>query len=290
MKIILFSRYGIAHTAEQLQNLFRLLEQYGFDYEINVEFANIVQELTNVVIPSDKIYPLNVKPQSTEAIMLCFGGDGTLLEGIRRLEDNQIAVAGVNLGHLGFLTSVQHYELEAFLKSIAERTFHIQKRMTLEVEGVNDLTLTALNEVVVHRQEASMLRVKTKVNGQVVARYNGDGVIISTPTGSTAYSLSAGGPIISPDCDTILLTPLAPHNFGVRPLVVPAWAEIELEIDPQYSLKAQLSVDNKTYSVEPTDQIKIRRSQRQILLVVSHNISFYETLRNKMMWDTDIRN
>lgn len=290
MKIILFSRCGIAHTAEQLQNLFRLLEQYGFDYQINLEFADIVQDLTNIEIPSDKVYTQEVKPQDAEAIMLCFGGDGTLLEGIRRLKDNEIAVAGVNLGHLGFLTSVQGQELEEFFKSIAERSFAIQKRMTLEVEGVKDLTLTALNEVVVHRQEASMLRVKAKVNGQVVARYNGDGVIVSTPTGSTAYSLSAGGPIISPDCDTILLTPLAPHNFGVRPLVVPAWAEIELEIDPQRSFKTQLSVDNKTYCVEPADHIRIRRSQRQILLVVSHNISFYETLRNKMMWDTDIRN
>ncbi len=290
MKIILFSRYGIAHTAEQLQNLFRLLEQYGFVYEINLEFANVVQELTNIEIPSDKIYANNVKPQESEAIMLCFGGDGTLLEGIRRLGDNQIPVAGVNLGHLGFLTSVQVHELEEFLKSVADHSFHIQRRMTLEVQGIENLTLTALNEVVIHRAEASMLRAKAKVNGQVVARYNGDGVIISTPTGSTAYSLSAGGPIISPDCDTILLTPLAPHNFGVRPLVVPASAEIELEIDPQYSLKAELSVDNKTYSVHPTDKLKIRRSQRQILLVVSHNISFYETLRNKMMWDTDIRN
>lgn len=135
-----------------------------------------------------------------------------------------------------------------------------------------------------------MLRVKASVNTQTVARYNGDGVIVSTPTGSTAYSLSAGGPIVSPDCDAIVLTPLAPHNFGIRPLVVPAWSEILLELDSHSSHKAQLSVDNKTYSIEHDCRIRIRRSQRPVLLVVSHNISFYETLRNKMMWDTDIRN
>jgi NAD+ kinase len=134
-----------------------------------------------------------------------------------------------------------------------------------------------------------MIKVKASVNGQMVAQYNGDGVIISTPTGSTAYSLSAGGPIVAPDCGCFLLTPLAPHNFGMRPVVVPDSAEITLSIHTRHS-QAMLSVDNRTYRISDGKKITIRRAKEQILLAAAHNISFYQALHSKMMWDVDIRN
>jgi NAD+ kinase len=161
----------------------------------------------------------------------------------------------------------------------------------LEISGITGIegSVTALNEVAAQRSVATMIKVEAKVNSQLVAQYNGDGVILSTPTGSTAYSLSAGGPIVAPDCGCFLLTPLAPHNFGVRPVVVPDSAEIELTIHTRYGT-ATLSVDNRSFSIGDGTRIKVRRAKEQILLVAPHNISFYETLHCKMMWDVDIRN
>jgi NAD+ kinase len=154
-------------------------------------------------------------------------------------------------------------------------------------EGVDELM--ALNEVAVRRLEATMIKVEAIVNQQRVAQYNGDGVIVSTPTGSTAYSLSAGGPVVAPECGCFLLTPLAPHNFGMRPVVLPDSAEISLTINARHG-RAMLSIDNTTYTVENGTKIEIRRAGEHILLAVPHNISFYEALHSKMMWDIDIRN
>ena len=147
----------------------------------------------------------------------------------------------------------------------------------------------ALNEVAAQRLEATMIKVEARVNKQLVAQYNGDGVIVSSPTGSTAYSLSAGGPIVAPDCHCFLITPLAPHNFGMRPVVLPDSAEIVLKISMRQG-RAMLSIDNRTYSLLDGESITIHRADEQILLVNPHNISFYETLHSKMMWDADIRN
>ena len=158
----------------------------------------------------------------------------------------------------------------------------------LLVEGEGVGRLMALNEVAVQRMEATMIKVEAVVNQQLVAQYNGDGVIISTPTGSTAYSLSAGGPIVAPECGCFLLTPLAPHNFGMRPVVVPDTAEIVLTIKTRQG-KAMLSIDNRSYTLRNGEQIRLRKAESQILLVVPHNISFYETLHSKMMWDVEIR-
>ena len=161
----------------------------------------------------------------------------------------------------------------------------------LRIEGVRGAEgpLLALNEVAVQRLEASMIKVVARVDSQIVANYNGDGVIVATPTGSTAYSLSAGGPILSPTCACFVISPLAPHNFGMRPVVIPDSSSIELQLHSRRG-PAQLSVDNRTYPLDDGDSITIARAEQRILLAVPHNISFYETLHSKMMWDVDIRN
>ena len=134
-----------------------------------------------------------------------------------------------------------------------------------------------------------MIAVHTTVGGEHLATYMGDGLIIATPTGSTAYSLSAGGPIVAPECGCFLITPLAPHNFGMRPVVIPDTAVVELEIHARHG-EAMLSVDNRTYRIGDDQKIVIRRSAERILLATPHNITFYETLHSKLMWDVDIRN
>lgn len=291
MKIVLFSRSQIAEATEDVRHLMQLLRHYGFDYAINQEFAEVVERITDFPIDPAKIYTHTTGAQPDATLMLCCGGDGTLLEGIHRLSDRSIPVAAINFGHLGFLTSATREGVDALFEDIANQRLNIQPRSMLEISGIDEArgTVTALNEVAAQRAEATMIKVEAKVNSQLVAQYNGDGVILSTPTGSTAYSLSAGGPIVAPDCGCFLLTPLAPHNFGVRPVVVPDSAEVELTIHTRYG-SATLSVDNRSFRIGDGTHIKVRRAKEQILLVAQHNISFYQTLHSKMMWDVDIRN
>lgn len=289
MKIVLFSRPQINHTAEDLRRLLNLIDHYGFDYAINQEFAAVVEQKLGLEVESKKIYADSTGIQPAESVMVCCGGDGTLLEGIHRLSDKRIPVAGINFGHLGFLTSATRDGVETLFEQIAHNKLNIQPRSMLSIEGESVGRLFALNEVAAQRLEATMIKVVASVDNQLVAQYNGDGVILSSPTGSTAYSLSAGGPIVSPDCHCFLITPLAPHNFGMRPVVIPDTAEVVLTIRTRQG-KAMLSIDNRTYSLSNGEKITIRRAEEQILLVTPHNISFYETLHSKMMWDVDIRN
>ncbi len=289
MKIILFSLTKIAHTADDLERLFRLISHYGFDYAINKEFADLVCKVLGLSIEPEKIYDNTTGEQPADSVMVCCGGDGTLLEGIHRLSNKQIPVAAINFGHLGFLTSATRDGVEELFELIAKRKLNIQPRTMLMIQGESIGQIMALNEVAAQRLEATMIKVEARVNQQLVAQYNGDGVIVSTPTGSTAYSLSAGGPIVAPECGCFLLTPLAPHNFGMRPVVIPDTAEITLEIKTRQG-KAMLSIDNRTYTLHNGEQIHLCRAEEQVLLVTPHNISFYETLHSKMMWDVDIRN
>ena len=290
MKIILFSRPQIDHRADDLERLFSLLERYGFDYALNEEFAPVVESLLGWKLDSAKIYGQSIEADGTESLLLCLGGDGTLLEGVHRLRDKSMPVVAINFGHLGFLTSATRDDVEELFEHISERKLKFQKRTMLEVVwGERKEALKALNEVAVQRLEATMVKIETRVDSQLVAQYNGDGVIVSTPTGSTAYSLSAGGPVVAPECGCFLLTPLAPHNFGMRPVVLPDSAEISLTINARHG-RAMLSIDNTTYTVENGTKIEIRRAGEHILLAVPHNISFYEALHSKMMWDIDIRN
>ena len=290
MKIILFSRPQIDRRADDLERLFSLLERYGFDYALNEEFAPVVESLLGWKLDSAKIYGQSIEADGTESLLLCLGGDGTLLEGVHRLRDKSMPVAAINFGHLGFLTSATRDDVEELFEHISERKLKFQKRTMLEVVwGEKKEALKALNEVAVQRLEATMVKIETRVDSQLVAQYNGDGVIVSTPTGSTAYSLSAGGPVVAPECGCFLLTPLAPHNFGMRPVVLPDSAEISLTINARHG-RAMLSIDNNTYTVENGTKIEIRRAGEHILLAVPHNISFYEALHSKMMWDIDIRN
>lgn len=290
MKIILFSRPQIDHRADDLERLFSLLERYGFDYALNEEFAPVVESLLGWKLDSAKIYGQSIEADGTESLLLCLGGDGTLLEGVHRLRNKSMPVAAINFGHLGFLTSATRDDVEELFEHISERKLKFQKRTMLEVVwGERKEALKALNEVAVQRLEATMVKIETRVDSQLVAQYNGDGVIVSTPTGSTAYSLSAGGPVVAPECGCFLLTPLAPHNFGMRPVVLPDSAEISLTINARHG-RAMLSIDNTTYTVENGTKIEIRRAGEHILLAVPHNISFYEALHSKMMWDIDIRN
>ena len=289
MKIILFSRPQTCRTVEEPERLFDAIERHGFDYAINAEFAEAVERLTGRHIPQDKIYGERTGRQPSESVMVCYGGDGTLLEGIHRLDGETIPVTGINSGHLGFLALAPKEDTDDIFRQIGEGRLVTERRPMLEVSGIPECGVPyALNEVAVQRLGATMVSIEAQVDGQTVATYNGSGLIISTPTGSTAYSLSAGGPILAPACNCLVLTPLAPHNLPMRPLVIPDSCEILLKINPRHRA-VTVSLDNRTYETDRPAEIAVRRSERSIFLAVPHNISFYDTLRNKMMWGVDIR-
>ena len=155
------------------------------------------------------------------------------------------------------------------------------------VEGMPQGAL-AVNEAAVQRSGAGMISVECRVDDQQVATYYGDGVIVSTPTGSTAYSLSAGGPVVAPTCACLVISPLAPHNLTMRPVVIPDTAVITLHVHTRRS-DAFVTLDNRVYAVGQEATFTVKRAEQKIFLAVPHNISFYDTLRNKMMWGIDIR-
>ena len=291
MKIILFSRPQTCRSGEELKRLFDAVEHHGFDYAINAEFAEAASRIAGIEIPAGRIYGDEIGAQPEGTVMLCYGGDGTLLEGVHRLDGRELPVIGVNSGHLGFLATAPKENIEAILDDIESGNLKFERRSMLEVSGVPGLgekRLYALNESAVQRLGATMITIHAYVDGQMTATYNGNGVIISTPTGSTAYSLSAGGPIITPACNCLAISPLSAHNLAIRPLVIPDSSEIRLDIDTR-EIPATVSADNRTYEISGNVSLTVRRAQRSIFLAVPHNISFYDTLRNKMMWGVDIR-
>ena len=288
MKIILFSRKGIKPRTEDINEIFGAIERYDFDYAINREFAENIEATALRTIPTEYIYESTVGAQPEEAVMVCYGGDGTLLEGVHRLNGADIPVIGINGGHLGFLALAPRENIKEVFEGIADGNLNLEVRDMLSIEGLGEEKLYALNEVSIQRLGASMISIDATIDGNSVATYNGDGVILSTPTGSTAYSLSAGGPILAPSCHSFLLTPLAPHNLTMRPIVMPDSSVVSLRINTRNN-ETSISADNRTFRISNDTVLTIKKAKRYIRLAVPNNISFFDSLRNKMMWGVDIR-
>lgn len=292
MKIILFSRSRVRHVAEHVCQIFSSAERYGFDVAVNEEFAPIAEKLAGISIPQQMRYGEYVGQQLGDAVMICYGGDGTLLEGASRLNGEPIPVVGINSGRMGFLTGAPKESIESIFEQIAGGSLKVESRTMVAAEGgfreEEGKVRYALNEIALQRQGAQMLSVEAYVDDQMVATYHGDGVIISTPTGSTAYSLSAGGPVVAPQCRCLVISPIAPHNLTMRPVVVPDTSRIRLRI-VSASGRAFCSIDNRTEQLATDADMVVSCAQRRVFLAVPHNISFYDTLRNKMMWGVDVR-
>ena len=291
MKLLLFSRRGVVHAADELRRTFAAIERHGFDFAVNKEFAETIRALGVARIPAEKEFDSAACPAAEAQAMVCYGGDGTLLDGIRLLGGAPVPVVGINAGHMGFLTGGRREATDELFERIACGTLRIEQRTMLRVEGpVEGMPQGALavNEAAVQRSGAGMIAVECRVDGQQVATYYGDGVIVSTPTGSTAYSLSAGGPVVAPGCRCLVLSPLAPHNLTMRPVVVPDTSCVTLGVRTRRSA-VTLSLDNTAYDVADGTEITVRLSEKRFFLGQAHNISFYDTLRDKMMWGVDVR-
>ncbi|MBR5830759.1 MAG: NAD(+)/NADH kinase, partial [Tidjanibacter sp.] len=228
---------------------------------------------------------------SDDSIVISYGGDGTLLSAVRSLGGRPIPVLGINSGRLGFLAIVSQQEALEALDALIGGNYTIEKRTLLRVEGDIEEGVTsrlAFNEFSVQRNHMGMIGTKVEIDGRVVANYWSDGMLVATPTGSTAYSLSAGGPILAPECNCMVLTPIAPHNLTMRPVVVPDSSRIRITIDAR-DPHAVAAIDNESFTIPNGSSFTITRAEEQVFLVKLQNISFYDTLKKKMMWGLDGR-
>jgi NAD+ kinase len=223
-------------------------------------------------------------------LMVTLGGDGTLLRGARMVAADGVPVLGINLGHLGFLTSAPREEIETALERWSAGEFEIDARMALAVhaedgDGRAGKLHLALNDAVLHKGGAArVIRLSMRAQRDVVGSYSADGIILSTPTGSTAYSLSAGGPIVSPSVDCIIATPICPHTLGVRPLILPADETITVEVlSPTEELI--LTIDGQEHErLVPGQKVVARRAEQPVRLVRFPGQTFFQTLRRKLKW------
>jgi len=219
-----------------------------------------------------------------------FGGDGTILNALIYIQDLNIPVIGVNTGRLGFLASFTKEEVFANIDHILRNELEISQRSVIKVNGVDIDFPFAINDVTVSRKETtSMITVHSHIDGEFLNVFWGDGLIVSTPTGSTAYSLSCGGPIITPINDIFAVTPIAPHNLNVRPIIIKDEVKIDLKVEsrvPQYSL----SLDSRLYHVDTEVEISLEKAPFTLSLVQPREINFFETIRQKLLWGQDKRN
>lgn len=295
MKILLFSRASTSHDPSELRRVLQSIARHGFQLAVNSEFLQLLvsqlgEELQRL-FGAVECYSERYSGASDQTVMVCLGGDGTLLEGARRLGGAPIPVVGINSGRLGFLTMVASEQIEELFEEIACGRLRVEPRALLRAEGefsASELEEPALNEIAIQRRGAGMISVEAYVDGQWVATYHGDGVLLSTPTGSTAYSLSAGGPVVAPSCACFILTPLAPHNLTMRPVVIPDSSELFLRLHTR-DKGAILSLDHRTCPLSEGAELHIRKADQYIFLAVPHNNSFYDTLRKKLLWGVDVR-
>ncbi len=291
MKIILYIRPEYEICQGELRYLLDTIAEYGFDYMLNRSFADANGGCESVVVEAEKCYTKISREMASDAILVTYGGDGTFLEAVRMSGGVTIPMLGINSGRLGFLANTPKDGIGQTLCAIKEGRYDIEKRSMLKIEGDFDgkrETCFAFNEFSIQRHSVSMLETDVEIDGQKAVNYWSDGVLLATPTGSTAYSLSAGGPIVAPECNCFILTPIAPHNLSMRPIVIPDNKVVKFKVITREEY-AYAGIDNRNLQVRNGSEFTICKAKKFVFLVKLQNISFYDTLRNKMMWGIDKR-
>ncbi len=225
-------------------------------------------------------------------IMLSIGGDGTFLDSVTFVQDSGIPIAGINFGRLGFLAKIPIERIETAIAQIVSKQFTIESRTALKV-SFNGNPLSdfpyALNDLTIQKRGSSMVSINAYVDDEQVCNYWADGIIVATPTGSTAYSLSVGGPIISPTSNALAISPIAPHNLTIRPLIIPDTNKLKLEVNTRGN-QILFSLDSRSVVVTSPISIQVEKAPFHVALVCLHGETYYSTLRNKLMWGIDSRN
>lgn len=292
MQAAVYSRvYDPAQQAEW-QMLFDEMVHQGIRPVI---FRDFYEQLAGMVQLPDSALQFTSSNDLGEDIefLISFGGDGTLLDTLSLIRDKKIILVGINAGRLGFLASIGREDIPGAIRAIVQRSYVEDRRTLIHLDGSQPLfgdVPYALNEFTVHKKDqGSMIKIHTYLNGEFLNTYWADGLIVATPTGSTGYSLSCQGPIVFPDSRSFVITPIAPHNLNVRPIVVPDTNVISFEIESR-SEEVICSLDARREVISKNVQLAVRKETFDIGLLRLSEDNFLQTLRNKLTWGLDKRN
>ncbi len=289
MRFALFGNTYQAKKSFHAEQLFRLLKRHDAQLCTNREFYQFLTNDLRLHLPQVELFDGD---DFHADMVISLGGDGTFLKAASHVGRKGIPILGINTGRLGFLADISPEEMEETFDEIHAHRYRTEERTLLQLK-CDDPRLTrspyALNEIaVLKRDSSSMISIRATVGGMLLTTYQADGLIVATPTGSTAYSLSVGGPIIAPDSQTIALTPVAPHSLNMRPIVICDNREITLEVESR-SHNFLVAIDGRSESCRETTRLTISKADYTIRVVKRFNHRFFDTLRNKMMWGADVR-
>lgn len=294
MKIAIFGQYYQNDTRPIIRDIFVFFNRNNVELVIEENFLKILHQ-EEILKKEYKTFNTYKCLDNSFDVLVSIGGDGTILRAATFVRDSGIPILGINAGRLGFLAKVQKEDIESFLQLVLEKKYTLSERTLLSLETfpdnqeIKELNF-AMNEITVSRKDTtSMITIETQLNGEYLNSYWADGLIISTPTGSTGYSLSCGGPVLTPDVKSIVITPIAPHNLNARPLVIPDDTEIKLKVsgrEEQYLV----SLDSRIATLSNNAELTIKKTPFKINMVEIPNETFLKTLRKKLLWGEDKRN
>jgi NAD+ kinase len=292
MKVAIYSR-GL--EKDQLEDLKMLIQELK-DQSITPVYFKKFFDNSCVAIrvdPAAETFSSHEELRNDIEFVISLGGDGTLLDTVTLVRDSNIPILGINFGRLGFLASMGKEEMHKAVMALVERTFVVDKRTLLHLDANSPIfaeTPYALNEFAILKKDtSSMIKIHTYLNGEFLNTYWSDGIIVSTPTGSTGYSLSCNGPIVFPDSGSFVITPVAPHNLNVRPIIVPDTNIISFEVEGRTD-EFICTLDSRKETVNRDVQLAVRKEQFTISLLRLSGNNFLQTLRNKLTWGLDKRN
>ncbi len=294
MKVGIYGQFYHKNSEIYIQQLLDILEEERVDVFIEEGFMKIIRE-NHIIKKKYQNFSTFTKLDDSYALFFSIGGDGTILKSVNFVQDLNIPIVGINTGRLGFLATIQKEEIAASISSILKKEYRISKRELLCLEtdkneiGKSGLNF-ALNDIVINRKNStSMITVETWLDGKFLNAYWADGLVVSTATGSTGYSVSCGGPIIAPQTDAIALTPIAPHNLNARPFIIPSKTVLTLKVDTRED-EFLVAMDSNLISLKKDTTLTIKKAPFEIDLVMMSEDSFIKTLRQKLLWGEDKRN
>lgn len=294
MKIAIYGQYYRENTSIYIDELLSALQNNQIEVVIKDDFYDLIA-LEKTTKIKYKTFSTHQDLNKTFDMMLSVGGDGTFLRAITYIRNSNIPVLGINLGRLGFLASIKKENIASAIKAITKKEYKINERSLLKVttipamEELENLNI-ALNEVTIVRKDTTaMITLETYLDDEFLATYWADGLIFSTPTGSTGYSLSCGGPVITPSSKNLVITPIAPHNLNVRPLIIDDDTNIKITLIGREK-QALISLDSRIITIPKNTTILINKASYTIKTVMLDDQSFLKTLREKLLWGEDIRN
>lgn len=294
MKVAIFGQYYQNDTRPIISDIFLFFNKNDIELIIEESFLQILYK-EQLIEKEYKTFKSHACLDNSIDILISIGGDGTILRAATYVRDTGIPILGINAGRLGFLAKVQKENIADFLQLIVDKNYSISERSLVSVESshaTDELASInfAMNEITVSRKDTtSMITVETHLNNEYLTSYWADGLIVATPTGSTGYSLSCGGPVLTPEVKSFVITPIAPHNLNARPLVIPDDTEITLKVSGREE-NYLISLDSRIATLPNMAVLKIKKTPFTIKMVEIPNESFIKTLRNKLLWGEDKRN